>query len=92
MFPTMRVFVTTNFSSALCFVIPPHMHRITRISRNLLPGAWTHPGAALSQHHDLSTRFVFLHAAMRLSNLVEVERFANLDAQCARRNLLNQIL
>ena len=43
----------------------------------------------LSQHYNLSTRFVLLHAAMRLNDFVEVERFANLDVQCARRNLLN---
>jgi hypothetical protein len=29
----------------------------------------------LGQHHDLSCRFVLLHAAMRLNDFVEVELF-----------------
>src|SRR5258708_8825335 len=49
-------------------------------------------GALLGQHDDLSARLVLLHAAMGLSDLVEVEGFADLDAQCARSDLLDQIL
>src|SRR5713101_224047 len=47
---------------------------------------------SLGQHHDLPTRFVLFHAAMCLNDLVEVERFADLDAQCARCDLFDQIL
>src|SRR5260370_32610682 len=49
-------------------------------------------GALLGQHDDLSARLVLLHAAMGLSDLVEVEGFADLDAQCAPSDLLDQIL
>src|SRR5260370_42432170 len=49
-------------------------------------------GALLGQHDDLSARLVLLHAAMGLSDLVEVEGFAALDVQCARCDLLDQIL
>src|SRR5580700_248172 len=48
--------------------------------------------ALLGQHDDLSTRLVLLHAAMGLSDLVEVEGFADLDVQCASCDLLDQIL
>jgi hypothetical protein len=41
-------------------------------------------GAPLGQHHDLSTRFVLLHAAMRLNDFVKVKDFPNLDVQRAR--------
>src|SRR6267378_5919535 len=47
-------------------------------------------GAPLGQYHDLSTRFVFLHAAMRLNDLVKVGDPADLDVQRARRDLLDQ--
>src|SRR5580692_8624513 len=49
-------------------------------------------GCPLSQHHYFSAGFILLHAAMRLNDFVEVERFANLDTQCARRDLLSKIL
>src|SRR5216684_6165744 len=49
-------------------------------------------GALLGQHDDLSARLVLLHAAMRLSDLVEVEGLADLDVQCACCDLLDQIL
>src|SRR5260370_5011338 len=49
-------------------------------------------GALLGQHDDLSARLVLLHAAMGLSDLVEVEGFADLDVQCARCDLPDQIL
>src|SRR5260370_26017479 len=49
-------------------------------------------GALLAQHDDLSARLVLLHAAMGLSDLVEVEGFPDLDVQCARCDLLDQIL
>ena len=49
-------------------------------------------GALLGQHDDLSTRFVLLHAAMRLNDFVKVEGFADLDVQCAHCDLLDQIL
>jgi|SRR5580704_6299390 hypothetical protein len=48
--------------------------------------------ALLGQHDDLPARLVLLHAAMGLSDLVEVEGFADLDMQCARCDLLDQIL
>jgi hypothetical protein len=44
------------------------------------------------QRLDFSTRFILLHAAMRLNDFVEAKYFANLDVQGARRNLLEQIL
>ena len=34
----------------------------------------------LSQHHDLSTRFILLHAAMRLNNFVE-DMLVTIDPQ-----------
>src|ERR1700716_3562645 len=49
-------------------------------------------GALLGQDDDLSARLILLHAAMGLSDLVEVKGFADLDVQCARSDLLNQIL
>jgi hypothetical protein len=49
-------------------------------------------GALLGQHDDLSARVVLLHAAMGLSDLVELEGLADLDVQCARCDLLDQIL
>src|SRR5216684_4864077 len=49
-------------------------------------------GALLGQHDDLSARLVLLHTAMGLSDLVEVEGFADLDVQCARYDVLDQIL
>src|SRR5258708_26047278 len=49
-------------------------------------------GALLGQHDDLSARLVLLHAAIGLSDLVEAEGFADLDAQCARSDLLDQLL
>src|SRR5260221_13641496 len=48
--------------------------------------------ALLAQHDDLSARLVLLHAAMGVSDLVEVEGFADMDVQCARCDLLDQIL
>src|ERR1700675_854281 len=47
-------------------------------------------GALLGQHDDLSTRFVLLHAAMRLNDFVKVEGFADLDVQRTRGDLLDQ--
>src|ERR1700675_2858189 len=49
-------------------------------------------GALLGQNDDLSARLVLLHAAMGLSDLVEVESFADLDVLCARCDLLDQII
>src|SRR5713226_8855996 len=49
-------------------------------------------GALLGQHDDLSARLVLLHAAMSLSDLVEMEGFADLDAQCASSDFLDQML
>lgn len=49
-------------------------------------------GAPLGQHHNLSTRFVLFHAAMRLNDFVKVKDFADLDVQCARCDLLDQFI
>src|SRR5216684_2709639 len=49
-------------------------------------------GVLLGQHDDLSARLVLLHAAMGLSYLVEMEGLADLHVQCARCDLLDQIL
>ena len=46
-------------------------------------------GCRLSQHHDFTACFVLLHATMRLDDLIKMEDFADLDAQCARRDLFN---
>jgi hypothetical protein len=46
-------------------------------------------GAPLSQHGDLSTRFVLLHAPMRLKDLIQKECPADLDVQCACRDPLD---
>src|SRR5580698_7829540 len=57
-------------------------------------GGMMHLGAlgALSQHHDLSTRFILFHTSMGLDDLLKTENFADLDAQCIRSDLFNQIL
>jgi hypothetical protein len=44
------------------------------------------------QHHNFSACFVLLHAAVRLNDFIELKGFADLDVQCARRDLLNKIL
>src|SRR6266853_2331416 len=49
-------------------------------------------GALLGQHDDLSARLVLLHAAMDLSDRVEVKSFADLDVQCACGDTLDQVL
>src|SRR5580704_18147625 len=46
----------------------------------------------LSQDHDLSTRFILFHTSMCLDDLLKTENFADLDAQCIRSDLFNQIL
>jgi hypothetical protein len=59
-----------------CNVNPP-IATLARVSFHLGP-------MSLGEHNDLSASFVFLHATMRLDDLVEVESLASLDVQCAR--------
>jgi len=47
---------------------------------------------ALREHHDLAAGFVFLHRAVRVHDLFEMEHFADLDAQFAGGDLVKQLL
>lgn len=40
-----------------------------------------------NQDDDLAARFVLLHAAVRLDDVVELEHLADLDPQCARMSV-----
>ena len=44
----------------------------------------------LNEYNYLPTRFVLLHAAVRLNDLVKVKNFADLDEQTAHCDLLDQ--
>jgi hypothetical protein len=45
-----------------------------------------------SQDHNLAARFVLLHAAVRLDDVVELEHPADLDPQRAGGDLLDQFI
>jgi hypothetical protein len=47
-------------------------------------------GPHLGEYNDLPTRFVLLHAAVRLNDLLKVKNFGDLDAQTAHCDLLDQ--
>ena len=83
-----RLAALTLFTEALNGVSPV---RVPKTVIDCVPEPIT-LWAPLGQHHDLSTRFVLLHAAMRFNDLVKVKDFADLDMQCARCDLLDQNL
>src|ERR1700728_1244105 len=96
---TIRVFVTTSFSSAFrsdwdittpCSSSGDARSVFDDLWR-AVRGTWTHQGP-LSQHHNLSTRFILFHASMCLDDLLKMENLADLDTQCIRSDLFNQIL
>ena len=51
-------------------------------------GAGRYP-LLLGQNHNLATGFVLFHASMCFNDIVKMKDFADLDAQCARRDLFN---
>src|ERR1700739_670462 len=86
-----------RFVAANLMVRPPRLIETFTPARRL----WVFAGQARmagsrplksSQDDDLAARFVLLHAAVRLDDVVEFEHFADLDPQRPRGDLLYQFI